>query len=137
MVMSHHMNKGMLQSHDYKRLMMTRDPTTSKFSHTNNPRNTVKVKPTVALQSGVGTGGSLGRSFSKSSGFRHSNQLGGHNGSTMNKNAAQNLTVFTRNKRPVSSHPTLNQRSFQNKVTLGRDFTAKQSQQNPSEIYGN
>ena len=50
--------------------MQTRDPVTSKFSHTNNPLNTVSVKQPVALQSGIGQGGTLNRDMTKSSGFR-------------------------------------------------------------------
>ena len=51
--------------------MMANDPTKSKFSHSNNPMNTVNLKQPVALQSGLGLGGSLNKSFSRSSGFKN------------------------------------------------------------------
>jgi len=91
----------MLISSEYKRLMQTRDPVTSKFSHTNNPLNTVSVKQPVALQSGIGQGGTLNRDMTKSSGFRVQNQLsmviGGHSNQP-------SVAQIAKNKRPVSCH---------------------------------
>ena len=51
--------------------MMANDPTKSKFSHTNNPMNTVNLKQPVALQAMLGHGGSLNRNYSKSSGLNN------------------------------------------------------------------
>jgi len=60
---------GLLQSDEYQRLMMVKDPAerakSSRFG-----ANYANVKQTAALQTGLGAGGMLNRDFSRSSGFR-------------------------------------------------------------------
>ena len=97
----------MLQGQEYKRLMQARDPVQSKFSHSNNPLNTCAVKMPVALQSGLGKGGTLNKSFSRSSGLRIQDTMHSMIGTSAQKTNIHSVYKFTKDKRPVSSYSSI------------------------------
>ena len=87
--------------------MQARDPVKSKFSYTNNPLNTIAVKMPVALQAGIGKGGSLNKSFSRTSGFRMQDTMHSMIGTSGRKTKTQSVYKFTKDKRPVSSYSSI------------------------------
>ena len=84
-------SKGLLLSEDYKRLMMVRDPTSTKFSQPINLLNAYGAP-------------SLHHEPSKSSGFKPN--VFQQAGASSSKRTL-NIAKFTKDKRPVSSYSML------------------------------